>query len=49
MTNTPPWLTFGWLLALIVLVLVVVFAAIGRLDLVAAGLFGGLALARLIP
>ncbi len=47
--TTPAWLTVGWLIALLVLVLAIVFAAIGKLDFVIAGMFVGLALARLLP
>lgn len=49
MTSAPPWLTAGWLIALIVLVLCVVFIAVGRLDLVTGALIGGVALSRLLP
>ena len=38
----------GWLIALLVLVLVIVFWAIGQLDAREALLLGGLALARLL-
>jgi len=38
----------GWLIALLVLVLVIVFWAIGSLDPRLAALLGGLALARLL-
>ena len=48
MTFTLPAFTIGWVLALIILVLVVVFFAIGQLDGRQAALFGGLALARLL-
>jgi hypothetical protein len=48
MQFTVPAITIGWLLALVVLLLCVVFAAIGRLDFVIAGLIGGVALARLL-
>lgn len=47
--STPVWLNAGWLIALLVLVLAIVFAAIGRLDLIVAGLFVGAALSRLVP
>jgi hypothetical protein len=42
-------LTIGGLIALIVLLLTIVFAAIGQLDYKLAGLIGGVALARLVP
>jgi len=45
---TMPAITIGWLIALLVLILCIVFAAIGRLDVVLAGLIGGAALARLL-
>ncbi len=48
-TGAPTWVTVGWLLALVVFLLVIVFAAIGQLELRLAGLLGGVALARLIP
>jgi hypothetical protein len=46
--GAPTWLTVGWILALLVLVLDVVFVAIGQLDFKIGGLIGGLALARLL-
>lgn len=49
MTGAPPWLTAGWLIALIVLVLCVVFMAIGKVDIVEGALIGGVALSRLVP
>jgi hypothetical protein len=39
----------GGLIALIVLVLVIIFAVLGQLPLLLAGLIGGLAVARLVP
>lgn len=48
-TGAPTWLNIGWLIALIVLLLCIIFAALGRMELFLAGLIGGLALARLIP
>jgi len=45
---TMPAITIGWIIALLVLILCIVFAAIGRLDLLLAGLIGGVALARLL-
>lgn len=38
----------GWLIALLVLLLAVVFMAVGRLDYVPGGLIAGAALARLV-
>ena len=49
MTWTAPAITIGWLIALLVLLLVVVFAAINQLDYKLAAFLGGLAVARLIP
>jgi hypothetical protein len=40
-------ITVGWLIALLILILAIVFAATGQLDLKLAGLIGGVALARL--
>jgi hypothetical protein len=48
MQFTMPPLTIGWIIALLVLILCIVFAVIGRLDFVLAGLIGGVALARLL-
>jgi len=48
MTWTVPPVTVGWILALLVFILCIVFAVIGRLDFVLAGLIGGVALARLL-
>jgi hypothetical protein len=48
MQFTVPPITVGWIVALLVLILCIVFAAIGRLDFVLAGLIGGVALARLL-
>jgi hypothetical protein len=45
---TMPPITIGWIIALLVLILCIVFAAIGRLDLIIAGLIGGVALSRLV-
>lgn len=44
--SIPP-ISIGWIIALVILVLVVVFFAIGTLPAVLAVLIGGLALARL--
>jgi hypothetical protein len=43
-----PPITIGWILALVALILCIVFAAIGRLDVVLAGLIGLVALSRLL-
>jgi len=48
MTWPPPAFGLGWIIALLVLLLCLVFAAIGRLDIVLAGLIGGVALARML-
>lgn len=47
MPNVTP--TVGWVLALIGLVVTVVLAVIGRLELLHASLFGLAFLARLLP
>jgi hypothetical protein len=46
--GAPAWATVGWVIALIVLLLCVVFIAIGKLDFVTGGLIGGAALSRLL-
>lgn len=46
--GAPAWLGVGWIIALLVLILCVVFVVIGRLDLVTGGLIGGVALSRLL-
>lgn len=38
----------GWIIALLVLILAIVFMAIGRLDIIPGGLIAGVALARLL-
>lgn len=43
-----PAVSVGWVIALLVLVLVVVFMAIGRVEMVEGSLIAGLALARLL-
>jgi hypothetical protein len=43
-----PTITVGWIIALLVLILAVVFMAIGRLEIVEGGLIAGVALARLL-
>jgi len=42
-----PTITVGWIIALLVLSLAIVFAGGGQLDYLHAGLIGGLAVARL--
>jgi hypothetical protein len=48
MTWTAPAITVGWIIALLVLLLCIVFAVVGQLDYLHAGLIGGVALARLL-
>jgi hypothetical protein len=48
MQFTMPPVTIGWIIALLVLILCIVFAVIGRLDFLLAGLIGGAALSRLL-
>lgn len=48
-TTTPTWLGVGWIIALIVLLLCLVFIAIGKVDLLVGGLIAGAALSRLFP
>jgi hypothetical protein len=48
MTWTVPPVTVGWIIALLVLLLCIVFAVVGQLDYLHAGLIGGVALARLL-
>jgi hypothetical protein len=48
MNITMPAITIGWIIAMIVLVLCIIFAVIGRLDVLLALLIGGVALARLL-
>lgn len=43
-----PVFSIGWIIALLVLILAIVFIAIGRLDIVVGGLIGGCALSRLL-
>ena len=45
---TVPPVTIGWIIALLVLILCIVFAVLGRIDFLLAGLIGGVALARLL-
>jgi hypothetical protein len=47
-SKAPAWLGIGWLIALLVLILCIVFAVVGPLDYLLAGLIGGVALARLL-
>lgn len=46
--GNPTWLTLGWVIALIVLVLDIVLVAVGQLDLKLGLLIGGLSLSRLL-
>jgi hypothetical protein len=46
--TAPAWVTIGSLIALVVLVVDVVFMAIGQIDLKLGVLIAGLALARLV-
>ena len=48
MTFAAPTITVGWVIALLVLILCVVFIAIGQLPLLVGALIGGVALARLL-
>lgn len=41
-------ITIGWLIAVLVLILAVVFMVVGRLDIVPGALIAALALARLL-
>jgi hypothetical protein len=47
-TGAPAWVTVGWVLALIVLVVDIVFLALAQIDLRLGLLIGGLALARML-
>lgn len=49
MQNGPAWLTFGALLAFLVLIIDVIFIVLGTIDLKVGLLIGGLALAMCIP
>ena len=46
--SAPAWATIGWGIALIVLIVDVVFMAIGSVELKLGLLIGGLAVARLL-
>jgi hypothetical protein len=48
MTFALPAITIGWVLAMIILILVIVFAVLGQLPPLLAVLIGGVALARLL-
>lgn len=48
-TNRPTWLGYGWLIALVMLLLAIVLMATGQLAYVPGGLIAGVALARLVP
>jgi hypothetical protein len=45
--SVPP-ITVGWIIALLVLILCIVLAVVGRMDVLEAGLIGGVALSRLL-
>jgi len=47
-TFTMPPLTIGWILALLVLILAIIFVVLGRIEPVTGGLIAGAALARLL-
>jgi hypothetical protein len=47
-TGAPAWATIGAIIALVVLVVTIVFAALGQLELRIAALIIGLAIARLL-
>lgn len=44
-----PAITIGWIIALLVLIAAFVLWLAGKMDGLEAAMFGGLALARLIP
>jgi len=46
--NAPAWLSLGWIIALIVLVLDIVFIALNQIDTKIGLLIGGVALAVLL-
>jgi hypothetical protein len=46
--GAPAWATVGWILALLVLLVDIVFMAIGQIDIKVGLLIGGVALARLV-
>jgi len=46
--GNPIVITIGWLIALLVLILAIVFIATGQLPLVVGGLIAGCALSRLL-
>jgi hypothetical protein len=46
--NAPAYATVGWLLAVLILILVIVFWALGQIDAREALIAGGLALARIL-
>lgn len=48
MNLTFPPITIGWIIALLVLILAIVFVAVGQLPLIVGGMIGGAALARLL-
>jgi len=48
MTLAMPAITVGWVIALVILILTVVFIAVGQVPLLLGGLIAGVALARLL-
>jgi hypothetical protein len=44
----PSVISLGWIVALLVLILVIVFAVLAQIPLLLAGLIGGVALSRLL-
>ncbi|HEY1294687.1 MAG TPA: hypothetical protein VGJ60_16540 [Chloroflexota bacterium] len=48
MTFAMPAITVGWVIALVILILTVVFIAVGQVPLLVGGLIAGVALARLL-
>jgi hypothetical protein len=48
MQIAPPVVTIGWVIAVVVLILCVIFAVIGQLPVLLAALIGGVAIARLL-
>lgn len=48
MTFTLPAITIGWIIALVVLILCVVFIVVGQLPIVLGSLIAGCALSRLL-
>jgi len=46
--NAPAWLSIGWIIALIVLIVDIVFMVLGTVDTKIGLLIGGVALARML-